>query len=211
MFYDRQEAGQLLAGKLGRFKDRGAVVFGLPRGGVVVAGVVAKELHAPLEILVTRKLAHPWSPEYAIGAIAEHIEPIWNPAEKQRTDPKWQAYELEEQRREIRRRLHKYVGGHKPVGVHGRVGIIVDDGVATGLTMLAAIEELREQDPAQIVVAVPVAPLETVAALRETADSVVVLKQPKFFRGGVGAYYQNFEQTTDREVMQILKAARSGD
>jgi putative phosphoribosyl transferase len=207
MFYDRQEAGQELARELTRYRSKNAVVYGLPRGGVVVAAAVAEALHLPLEIIVTRKLTHPYNPEYAIGATAEHIEPIYNNAEIRTIDPRWLEHELAEQTSELRRRQAKYAGRHRPVSVRGRTGIIVDDGLATGLTMMAAVAELREQDPARIIVAVPVAPADTAEALAETADEVVVLKKPRHFLGGVGSYYEHFDQTGDQEVLSLLRAA----
>lgn len=205
MFYDRREAGEQLAHKLQKYRSKDVVVYGLPRGGVIVADQVARYLGAPLSLIITRKLTHPGSPEYAIGAVAEHTEPIFNEAEAAAVNLQWLEYELERQRAELIRRKRRYLRGHKPASAHGKIAILVDDGVATGLTMQAAIEEARERDPVRVVVAVPVAPYDTAELLREQADELVVIETPRVFRGGVGAYYQNFEQTTDREVIDCLQ------
>ena len=206
MFYDRHEAGEMLADKLKKYRRRGVVVCGLPRGGVIVAKEVARLLQAPLSIIVTRKITHPASPEYAIGAIGEHTELIFNEAEYSQIDPRWLRAETEKERRELLRRKQKYLAGRKPLSAHGKVAIIVDDGIATGLTMQAAIEEVRKQDPIKLVVAVPVAPAETTKMLGELADEVVVVEKPRLFRGAVGAYYDQFEQTTDAEVLEALSS-----
>src|SRR4051812_24547515 len=209
-FRDRSEAGRLLAERLRHHAGRDdIVVLGLPRGGVPVAAEIARALDAPLEVFVVRKLGIPQHEEMAFGAIATGgrrvlnrplVERIGLPAE-------WiEAIDAKE-RRELERRERVYRGDRPPPDLAGRTAILVDDGLATGSTMLAAVLAVREDDPARVVVAVPVADPDVCAALRAEADEVVCLRTPRPL-GAVGAWYEDFSQLTDDEVRALLERAR---
>jgi putative phosphoribosyl transferase len=204
IFRDRQEAGHLLAARLAHFRGQpDALILGLARGGVLVARAVAEELQLPWEILIVRKLGVPWQPELALGAVAEDSEPIFDPtifaecALPQEEVDRMVARE----RHEIARRQQIYRGGRKLPPLRGLTVIVVDDGLATGSSMLAAVRALRVDEPARIVVAVPVGPLSTCHQLRGEADEVVCLETPQHF-GSVGSWYDDFRQVSDQEVRQ---------
>lgn len=206
MFRDRAEAGRQLAKKLSQYRGQDAVVLALPRGGVVVGFEVARSLGLPLDIIAVRKIGHPFHPEYAIGAVDEKGMKILNEAETAAVNQKWLAEETERQREETKRRGTTYREGRKPVAVAGEVAIIVDDGIATGLTMRLAVRSVRAQKPAKIVVAVPVAPPDSLRTLKdEGADEILVYEPPEEFMGAVGSHYMRFDQTTDEEVIRLLQ------
>ncbi len=207
-FIDRVEAGRQLAKKLAKYRGR-AVVYALPRGGVVVAAEVARELEAPLDLILVRKIGHPAWAEYAICAVAEGGEPVCNPAERANTSEAWFQATLREARHENQRRRWEYFPkGYKAPEVKNKVAILVDDGIATGLTMEAAVAAIKKRQPKKIVVAVPVAPSDSVEELKALADEVIVLDDPANFRGAVGAHYQNFPQIEDQEVIEALEEVR---
>lgn len=205
LFADRQDAGRKLASALQKFASRAdVVVYGLPRGGVIPAAEVAAALRVPLELIIARKIAYPGLPEYAIGAIAEDGEPIFS-QEAQALSRVWLKAAVRDQRNEIRRRRKKYVGDRVPFSGQGKTALIVDDGVATGLTLLAAIKYLRRAvKPKTIVAAVPVASTEALSLLRDAADEVIVLYEEQDFFGAVGRYYQAFPQVEDEEVIRRM-------
>jgi predicted phosphoribosyltransferase len=203
-FRDRTEAGRRLAQALERHRAEEGVVYPLPRGGVVLGVEVARSLGMPLDLIIPRKIGHPSNPEYAICAVTEHGEPVCNELERAGVDEEWFKAQVQAARREARRRRELYLGGRAPLAVRDRVAILVDDGIATGLTMRAAIRDARRRGPATLVVAVPVAPAETVALLGREVDEVVALDVPDFYLGAVGAYYMDFPQLSDREVMSLL-------
>lgn len=206
MFEDRLDAGEKLASCLLRFKDENTVVLALPRGGIVPAAVVAKRLHAQLGVILVRKLSHRASPEYAIGALAEDHEPIYNEQELSHLQDDERRREAEAAARElINRRRELYYDDMEPPEVTQRNVIIIDDGIATGFTMEAAIRAIRKQQPKSIVVAVPVAPPHTIKALQVLVDEVVVLEDPGGFLGAVGAHYKHFPQVDDEQVKALLK------
>lgn len=205
MFHTRLEAGQQLVGKLQHLSGENVVVLALPRGGVVTAEPIALALEAPLDLLIVRKVGHPSQPEYAIAAVSEDGHVLRNPEETARIDKATFDSLVEAERQEARRRREKYLGGRPPVPVEGKTVLLVDDGVATGLTMKAAISEARHRRPKKIVVAVPVAPHDTVTELQKLADEVIVLLDETDFRGAIGAYYDEFPQVSDEEVVTILK------
>lgn len=202
VFRDRAEAGRLLADKVrAELKPaKNTAVYALPRGGVAVAAEVARALHAPLDILVTRKIGHPFSPEYAVGASGP---PILSQAEVAGLDPAWLNHQVEQERAEIVRRERAYAPVQR-VKPKGKRAIIVDDGIATGLTMQAAIAELRAAKAKEIIVAVPVGPADTLRALKKQADRVIAVAAPTFFRGAIGNYYEQFDQVSDKEVKKML-------
>ena len=211
IYADRRAAGSRLAEALRGYAGRPEVlVLGLPRGGVPVAAVVAEALGAPLDVFLVRKLGFPGSEEFAMGAIASGGVRVLNEAMLARYRVPASAVEAaaREEGRELRRREREYRGGRPPLDVRGRLVLLVDDGLATGLSMQAAVAALRSLGPQAIVVAVPVGPRETVAALRRIADDVVCPATPEPF-DAVGRFYGVFDQTTDIEVKSLL--ARAAD
>lgn len=203
-FRDRTEAGQLLATALLQYRHEPAVIYALPRGGVVLGVEIAKRLQAPLDVLVPRKIGHPDNPEYAVCAVAENGYLVCNQPEAARLDKQWLNEAVKAQQAEARRRRQNYAAGRSEPSVRGKTAIITDDGVATGLTMMAAIMDARARRPAKIVVAVPVLPRDVAADLRERVDEVVALDIPAVYHGAVGAYYDQFDQVEDETVKQLL-------
>jgi putative phosphoribosyl transferase len=210
-FRDRRAAGRRLAACLQRYRDQPAtIVLGLPRGGVVPAAEIAAALGLPLDIIISRKLGAPGNPEFAIGAVAEGGEPYLNEegiAASQAT-PGYIAKEIARQRAEIARRQERFRNGRALSLPDGSTVILVDDGVATGSTVFAAIRALRQLGPARLVLAIPVAPPETVAVLRGMVDELVVLATPMIF-WAVGSFYERFEQVSDDEVDELLSQNRA--
>jgi putative phosphoribosyl transferase len=218
IFADRHEAGRLLAEKLLRFKDRLPLVLALPRGGVPVGYEIARALDAPLDLVLVRKLGAPGQPELAIGALA--LAPARAPASGAETDLVTDrhllaaldvsASELDaitaRARKEIERRRKLYRGDRPAAPIAGRTAILVDDGIATGATMRAALRATRKCNPARLVLAVPVAPAASLAALRTEADEIVCLDEPHPFFA-VGQFYRSFAQLEDREVLELLARA----
>ena len=211
IFQNRKDAGQQLAARLSSYAGRSdVVVLALPRGGVPVAYEVAKELSAPLDIFLVRKLGVPGYEELAMGAIASGGTRVINDDVVRYLNIPGEvidAVAMEEQR-ELERRERTYRDNRPPPNVRGRVVILVDDGLATGSTMRAAAAALRKQEPAQIVVAVPVSAPETCEQLRQEVDEIVCAATPEPFRG-VGLWYEDFSQTTDEEVRELLKRSKS--
>lgn len=208
MFRDREAAGQQLAGSLAKYRGKDVVVYALPRGGVVLGAEVAKDLHAPLDLLIARKVGHPLSSEYAIGAVTEMGEPVWNKWEASEQSASWREEQVRLAKREAYRRRIKYQGDQPTTEVKGKVAIVVDDGVATGLTLIAALKDLTKRHPKKIVVAVPVATAELSPEILDCTDELVVLYVPSHL-GSIGAYYENFDQVSDEEVRQLMDAYRA--
>ena len=208
-FRDRMEAGQLLAEQLHEYERRAdAIVLALPRGGVPVGYEIATKLGLPLDVFVVRKLGVPGQPELAMGAIASGGVRVLN-EDVLRAMPFAAATIAEitaEETREVERRERDYRDGRAAPELAGRVVILVDDGLATGATMLAAIAALRQKNPAKIVVAVPVCPPETLAEIKRAADDTVILFAPDWFRG-VGQFYDDFAQLDDETVRDLLARA----
>jgi len=207
LFEDRRDAGIRLAKALRKYKGQDIVVFALPRGGVVLGEKIAREFNAPLDLIITKKVGHPSNPEYAICAVAEQGEPICNSLELERVDPSWFQNELTKVRQEIMRRRIEYLGDALTKDVEGKTTIIVDDGIATGYTMMAAILELKKRKPKRVVVAIPVTPYETAQTLLSMADDLISLDIDRNYLGAVGAYYKDFRQVEDEEVIALLKSA----
>jgi putative phosphoribosyl transferase len=208
-FRDRAAAGRLLAQKLAdTHRHEDAVVYALPRGGVVLGVEIAKRLQAPLDLVLPRKVGHPAHQEYAVCAVTEKGYVLCNQEEVSRLDPDWLKKAIQKELAEARRRRQAYLGDKPDVPVKGKMAIITDDGIATGLTMLAAIQEVKSRQPAKIIVAVPVVPQGVVAPLQTQVDELVALGVPVVFRGGVGAYYERFEQVSDEEVRRLLVGLR---
>jgi predicted phosphoribosyltransferase len=211
LFRDRRDAGRTLAQRLSDYAGQpGVVVLALPRGGTPVAYEVARALDAPLDVLMVRKLGIPWNEEYAMGAIASGGEQ-WLDArvvhELGITRSDIESVVAREQR-ELARRERIYRRDRPPPLLRGRTVILVDDGLATGSTMRAAVRAVRRQQPARTVVAVPVASTEACELLRSEADEIVCAEVPKYFLG-VGRWYIDFSQTSDEEVCALLDDAAS--
>ena len=210
IFANRQEAGRLLAAELTKYADRDdAIVLGLPRGGVPVAAEVARALRLPLDVLVVRKLGAPGQEELAIGAIGEGGVRVVN--EQLVRNLGLEARDIDRiaarEERELRRRVSAYRGGHEALAVEDKIVLLVDDGVATGATMRAGLQALKAAGAARVIAASPVGAADSVAALEDDADEVVVLQTPEWF-SAVGQWYEDFGQTTDNEVRGILAENR---
>ncbi len=208
-FRDRKEAGRKLADELAGYAGEDVVVLGLPRGGVPVGYEVARRLGAPLDVFLVRKLGTPGQPELAMGAIATGGVRVMNDevVGSLRVSQEQIEEVAERERRELRRREEAYRGERPEAEVEGRTVILVDDGLATGATMKAAVRALRQQGPAWIVVAVGTAPPETAEQFRELVDEFVCLVTPRPFFG-VGGSYCDFSQTSDEEVRRLLDEVR---
>lgn len=206
-FTDRTEAGSMLADRLKKYKGEKVVVFALPRGGVVTASKIAQELHVPLDLILAHKIGHPSQPEYAIAAISEDGHVMENSSEVAQVDQTWYEQAKAREMEEIRRKRREYVKGRKEIIVRDAIAVLVDDGIATGLTMKAAILELRHKNPKKLVVAVPVAPHSTAQALKSMVDEFIGLIVPSdgSFLGAIGAYYRDFTQIQDGEVISLLE------
>ncbi|HSN31053.1 MAG TPA: phosphoribosyltransferase [Ideonella sp.] len=207
-FRDRAEAGRALVEPLRALGLADPVVLALPRGGVPVAAEVARALDTPLDVLLVRKIGAPWQRELAVAAVVEGERPeVVVDEETLAASGATQAYvdsETAHQWTEIARRRQTYRDGRPPLSVAGRNVILIDDGIATGTTVRAALKGLRRMQPARLVLAVPVAPPEAVAALHGEVDDLVCLSQPPFFHA-VGAHYVDFRQVEDDEVVACLR------
>ena len=208
-YYDRTEAGQVLGKHLQHYADGAEVVLlALPRGGVAVGVEVARELHAPLDVFVVRKLGVPAQEELAMGAIASGGTRVLNESviDSLHISQKTIEQVAAREQRELERRERFYRQGRYPLEIRGQIVVIIDDGLATGATMRAAVEALKQQQPARIVVAVPVAAPEICAELEKDVDELVCPRTPEAFIA-VGIWYRHFPQLTDDEVRDFLQQA----
>ena len=210
LFVDRSDAGRQLAFRLGAWRSQQPVVLALPRGGVAVGFEIARELQAPLDLVLVRKIGAPGQPELAVGAVANGETPELVVDERVvawlDVSPEYLENAKAEALAEIERRRSVYLRHSQPVPVQGRPVILVDDGIATGATMLAALRAIRRRQPAQIVRAVPVAAPDSIQRLRRAADKVICLHTPRDFRA-VGEFYRSFPQLQDQEVVALLERA----
>jgi len=210
LFRNREDAGKKLAAALAQYGGMDVVVLGIPRGGVVVANEVAKALGAPLDVVVTRKIGAPGEPEYALGAVTQDGEVIMDrqAAESLGAGREYLDQEIAKKREEVKERTRKFRGDRPFPSVEGKVVVVVDDGIATGSSVGAAVMSLRKMKPKEIVVAVPVAPSDAVETLSDDGNKVVCLETPgPFF--SIGEFYGDFEQVDDDEVRKILERHRA--
>jgi predicted phosphoribosyltransferase len=206
-FKNRKDAGIQLAHLLKEYIGQEVVVFALPRGGIIPAEEIANFLHAPLSLILAHKIGHPFQPEYAIAAISESGHLVGSSAELHAANEAWLERAKMKEMEEIKRKRKIYLADKKDIPLEGKIAMIVDDGVATGLTMQVGILELRDRNPKKIIVVVPVVPRSTATRLQNMADDLVAVEIPDDyeFRGAVGAYYDEFYQVEDAEVIKILK------
>lgn len=207
-FSSREDAGQKLSKKLVEYKNKDTVVYALPRGGVVVAYQIASELKKPLDIIGVRKIGHPQEPEFAIAAVTESGLMLENEELTKTIDQDWYEKFTRKMQKEARQQRERY-SGEKMISPKSKNAIIVDDGIATGLTVLAAIEEIKEKKPEKLIVAVPVLPPNVAETIKKEVDGLVAVEIPEFFLGAISAYYQSFPQISDDEVFSLLKKARN--
>ena len=207
-FNDRFEAGQKLAKALSRYRKQQPAILALPRGGVPVAVEIASALDAPLDLVLVRKIGVPFQPELAMGAVVDGDAPLIVRNEDVIDsvgigETEFKAV-CDQELAEIERRRRRYLGDRERVEVAGRTAILVDDGIATGATMRAALRATRKRNPKRLVLAVPVAATESIIAMREEADDVVCLEDYAYL-GAIGAFYRDFRQISDEEVIGMLK------
>lgn len=200
MFTDRLEAGRQLAGKLKKYKNESGVILAIPRGGVPVAYVVARELNMPMELVLTKKIGHPDNKEYAIGAASLNDYFV---VPHERVTNQYTETELIEIRRRLNEMSRKFIKNREPVSIKGKLIIVVDDGIATGNTLMGTINLLKKRDPKKIVIAVPVASERAFHKLSYEVDEIVAVMVPEIFHG-VGEFYENFKQVNDEEVVEYL-------
>lgn len=210
-FRDRNEAGQKLAAALSKYKGGDVVVYAMPRGGVPLGIAVAEFLSSPLDLVIVRKVGHPFSPEYAVCAVTEAGERLCN-EEEVKALPKEQLEKIfAAEILEAGRRRKAYLGDRDRISPAGKTAIVVDDGVATGLTLRLALKEIKKGKPKLLVAAVPVIPKETAEIIKKESDELVALDIPDIYLGAVGAYYDEFPQLSDDEVRNLLDASAVPD
>lgn len=206
IFKNRQDAGRELAKKLKEYKDKSdTIVVALPRGGVVLGYEIAQELNLPLDIVVPRKVSLPENPEFAVGAITEQGEFIPNPTAGKITGDELEK-EIAKEKEEAGRRLKLYRPEMEERDFKGKTILLVDDGIATGLTMEAGVKTLKDMEAGKIIIAVPVSAEDSRQNLQTMADKIICLDTPVFF-GAVGQFYEKFDQTQDQEVIELMKKA----
>ncbi|MCP2043321.1 phosphoribosyltransferase [Pontibacter sp. HSC-36F09] len=201
MIPNRQVAAELLADRLEYYRGQKGVVLAIPRGGVPVAAPIARRLGMPLDVIVSKKIGHPANPEFAIGAVSlEDVEV------DKRTDvpAEYIQAEVERIKTSLRQKYRLFMGNRQPVDLHDRIVIIVDDGIATGKTLLSTVNMARHKQPRKIIIAVPVAPRAAIKQFEAIVDEVVCLLVPPMFQA-VGQFYQEFEQVSDEEVIRLLR------
>lgn len=207
-FKNRIDAGKQLAEKL-QVKDQdNTVVLALPRGGIPLGIEIAQRHQLPFDILLSKKIGHPTHSEYAIGALSEHGDPILDETAVKLLDPEWLTTELKRIRNEMARRQRTYSKELTKQALKGKTVILVDDGIATGMTMKAAIKAVEAQEAEKIIAAVPVIPKDTYEELKNLVDDVTAIEVPSVFQGAVGAYYMSFPQVEDEEVMEMLRSLK---
>jgi len=206
VFQNRAQAGQLLAKKLKEYKNKEVIVLGIPRGGVVTGKRLSEFLHCSLDVIITKKIGAPGNPELAIGAVGAIGEPVINEelAVRVGADEKYIKKQIAKIKKEIARREKEFRGEKPKLNLKNKIVILTDDGVATGATMEAAVEIVRQQNPKKIVVAIPVIARDSLAKIETKADEVIYLDAPLMFFA-VGQFYKEFSQVSDEEVIKILR------
>ncbi len=209
MFTNRIEAGKLLAKKLKIYKNRqDVVIVTIPRGGIPVGNVLSRKLNAPLEIILSKKIGHPFNKEYAIGAVTLNSRVLNDTAAK--VSDTYIESETERIKALLKQRYKWYYGNNSPISLKNKVVILVDDGIATGNTLLSSARLIQQQDPSEIIVAIPVAAASSLKKIKKLAfvTKIICLLIPKYFMA-VGQFYEEFNQVTDEEVIQLLKEANN--
>lgn len=206
IFENREEAGEKLAELLQKkYASQETIVYALPRGGVVTAYKIAKKLNIPIDIILTRKIGHPFEKEYALAVVSETGNITANKKDLLLVDKEWLRDQVVQEMGEIKRRREVYMGNKKSLSARNKIVIIVDDGIATGLTIKAAIAEIKSQNPKKIIIAVPVMSQDILKELQKEVDEVVSLDVDKNYLGAVGDYYKDFPQISDDIVISLLK------
>lgn len=204
MFRNRIDAGKQLAGALEYLRPKNPLIMALPRGGVVLGAEVARRLEADLGLILVRKITHAGSPEYALGVAVEGGETLWNDAQVERLGVQWRQTEEIAAQEVLRERREYYFGGRSEPAMQGRCVIIVDDGLATGLTMYAAVQAATKAGASYLVAAAPVASGSAVDMVRPAVDELVILADAADFGGYVGSQYEHFDQVSDEDVRLLL-------
>ncbi|MDO9554487.1 phosphoribosyltransferase [Rhodonellum sp.] len=205
LFRNRNEAALLLADQLIKYRGKDGIVLSIPRGGVPMAAIVAKNLGFPLEIILSKKIGHPLNPEYAIGSVT--MDTVLVDDSIADVDKSYIKNEIDRLSKELKKRFEFFMGNRKPASLKNKIVIVVDDGIATGHTMKSTIESIRKENPKELIVAVPVAPPRTAREVREMVDELICLHTPDDFYG-VGQFYADFGQVSDDEVIALLKEMR---
>lgn len=206
MFKDRYDAAQQLLASLQEYKNRDdVVILAIPRGALEIGSVLARELHAPLDVIFTKKIGAPGQPELAIGSVGLDVEYI-NPYYK-KVYPDYIEQEKEQVRTLLKERYQKYRGDRPAVSLRDKVVILVDDGIATGSTVLLALDEIKKQKPKKVIVAIPVGPHDALELVKQKADKVICLLTPDIF-WAISQFYQNFPQVGDEQAITFLREAQ---
>ncbi len=201
MYHDRAEAALLLADQLTGYRGANAIILAIPRGGVPIGYGLAHSLQLPLELAMVKKIGHPSNPEYAIGAIA--LDEV---AIDEEVSPQYLEKEIKRIKGELQSRFQQFMGDRKPTNLKGKMVIVVDDGIATGRTLIACVKSIRKKEPLRLIVAAPVASSHAASLLRPIVDEFVCpLVSPEFY--AVGQFYENFNQVSDEEVKALLTRA----
>lgn len=204
MLKNRLDAGKKIARALQKYRGKDAVVYAIPRGGVIVGRAVADELKSPFDIVVTRKLVDPNNIEFGFGAVDEKGALMVDEEQKAKVDPQLVEEEIKRQTEEVVRRAKLYRGEKEAISAEGKVAIVVDDGITTGYNIKPAVEYLKAQHPKKIVVAIPVAPRDSLESVRAMVDEIVTLLPPESFGASVDEHYADFAQPNDQEVIDAF-------
>lgn len=207
MFKDREEAGNRLLEKLKSYKNKkDTVILAIPRGGVVLGSVISKGLNLPLDIVVLRKIGHPDNPEFAVGAVSPDGKVFTDP--EVTIDPQYLKDKSEEELEEIKRRIKEYRGNRGEINIKDKTVLLVDDGVATGLTTLKAIDFIKSKGVKEIVLAIPVISRDTALEIKDKIDELIYIETPELFFS-VGQFYESFSQVEDSEVKELLESKKA--